>query len=316
MTSQRGEHDYDVCLSFAGEQRYYVDRVAASLKQAGIRVFYDDYEKVALWGKDLYEHLDYIYGKSAEYCILFASEEYAKKVWTNHERRSAQARALMSYAEYVLPVRFDTTEIPGLRATIGYLDAQSIEPESLAQLISEKLGPRLRKNFFPPNPDLLFEALSITEEQDREEALPVARSFMGVLQRMTLEERKLVACLFCSYCPSELPENVHQSLDLIRRLMGWPPQQIVDTLHGIRSLGFVHEVRHKDESHDDSVLVCQWNDMSVDSGLTDFAMINSTWIAAETMGLAVGHYCEDCAIKFIEVLDFSGLSSATMETHE
>ncbi|MEU4919593.1 TIR domain-containing protein [Streptomyces parvus] len=316
MTSQQGERDYDVCLSFAGEQRDYVERVAASLKQAGIRVFYDDYEKVSLWGKDLYEHLDYIYDKSAEYCILFASEEYAKKVWTNHERRSAQARALMSHAEYVLPVRFDATEIPGLRTTIGYLDAQSTEPESLAQMIVDKLGPRMRKNFFPPNPDLLFEALSITDVQDLEEALPVAHAFMGVLQRMTLDERKLIACLFCSYCPSELPDNVHQSLDLIHRLMGWPLQQIIDTLHGIRSLGFVHEVRHEDESHNDSVLVCQWNDMSVDSGLTDFAMLNSTLLAAEMMGLAVGHYCEDCAIKFIQALDFSRLSSATMGTHE
>ncbi|MEV7691111.1 toll/interleukin-1 receptor domain-containing protein [Streptomyces bungoensis] len=315
MTSQRGERDYDVCLSFAGEQRDYVERVAASLKNAGIRVFYDDYEKVALWGKDLYEHLDYIYGKSAEYCILFASEEYAKKVWTNHERRSAQARALTAHAEYVLPVRFDDTEIPGIRTTIGYLNAQSIEPVRLAEMIAEKLGPRMRRNFFPPNPDLLFEALEITDEQDREDALAVAYSFMGVLQRMTLEERKLVVCLFCSYCPSELPDNVHQRLDLVHRVMGWPPQQIIDTLRGIKSLGFVYEVRQDDESHDDSVLVCQWNDMAVDSGLTDFAMTNSTWLAAAMVELAVGHFCEACADRFIEALDFSHLSSATTESH-
>ncbi|MET8180098.1 TIR domain-containing protein [Streptomyces sp. NPDC005336] len=315
MTSQRGQRDYDVCLSFAGEQRDYVEQVAASLKNAGIRVFYDDYEKVALWGKDLYEHLDYIYGKSVEYCILFASEEYAKKVWTNHERRSAQARALTAHAEYVLPVRFDDTEIPGIRPTIGYLNAQSIEPASLAEMIAEKLGPRMRRNFFPPNPDLLFEALGISGEQDREDALSVAHDFMGVLQRMTLEERKLVACLFCNYCPTELPDNVHQSLDLIHRMTGWPPQQIIDTLRGIQSLGFVHEIRDEDESHDGSVLVCRWNDMTVDSGITDFAMINSTWLAVEMIELAVGHFCEDCANYFIEALDFSHLSSATTETH-
>jgi hypothetical protein len=66
-----------------------------------------------LWGKDLYEHLDWIYQKAARYCVLFASEAYANKVWTTHERRSAQARALQSNQEYVLPVRFDDTEIPG-----------------------------------------------------------------------------------------------------------------------------------------------------------------------------------------------------------
>jgi hypothetical protein len=40
---------YDVALSFAGENRAYVEKVAASLKDHGIRIFYDDYEKVTLW---------------------------------------------------------------------------------------------------------------------------------------------------------------------------------------------------------------------------------------------------------------------------
>jgi len=49
---------YDVCLSFAGEQRSYVELVAGALKSSGLRVFYDLDEKVELWGKDLPEHLD------------------------------------------------------------------------------------------------------------------------------------------------------------------------------------------------------------------------------------------------------------------
>lgn len=42
--------DYEVCLSFAGEDRAYVERVAAALGRAQVRVFYDAYEKVELWG--------------------------------------------------------------------------------------------------------------------------------------------------------------------------------------------------------------------------------------------------------------------------
>jgi len=48
------EYEYDVCLSFAGEQRYFVEAVAEGLRKVGIRVFYDGYERAALWGKDLY----------------------------------------------------------------------------------------------------------------------------------------------------------------------------------------------------------------------------------------------------------------------
>jgi hypothetical protein len=97
------EFEFDVCLSFAGENRAYVEEAAARLTEAGIRVFYDKYEQADLWGKDLYAHLDYVYRKAARYCVLFVSAAYARKNWTNHERQSAQARALEANQEYVLP---------------------------------------------------------------------------------------------------------------------------------------------------------------------------------------------------------------------
>ncbi|WP_425569164.1 TIR domain-containing protein [Nonomuraea salmonea] len=62
---------YDVCLSYAGEQRAYVELVAAGLRRAGVRVFFDAYEQATLWGKDLYEHLSHIYQEAAQYCVLF-----------------------------------------------------------------------------------------------------------------------------------------------------------------------------------------------------------------------------------------------------
>jgi len=133
-------HEYDVCLSFAGEQRDYVERVASRLRDEGVRVFYDDYEQVSLWGKDLYEHLDWVYQRAAKYCVLFASADYAKKVWTSHERRSAQARALHDIGTYILPARFDDTEIPGLRPTIAYIDLRRTTSAELAELIVRKLN--------------------------------------------------------------------------------------------------------------------------------------------------------------------------------
>src|ERR1700723_3637248 len=101
---------YDVALSFAGEQRSEVFAVAECLKKAGINVFYDEYEKANLWGKNLYDHLSDVYLNRATYCVIFASKEYAEKTWTNLERQNAHARALKDKgAEYILPVRFDST---------------------------------------------------------------------------------------------------------------------------------------------------------------------------------------------------------------
>ena len=133
------EFEYDVCLSFAGENRSYVEQVAETMRGLGIRVFYDLYEQVNLWGKDLYVHLDEIYRTKAQYCVMFISKEYAAKLWTSHERRSAQARAFKENKEYILPVRFDDTEIPGLPPTVGYLSLSEFTPTQLADMIKAKL---------------------------------------------------------------------------------------------------------------------------------------------------------------------------------
>src|SRR5437762_3592834 len=129
---ERANFDYDACLSFAGEDRQYVNSVAEHLCARGIRVFYDEYQRVELWGKDLYAHLDEVYQNTARFCVLFASKAYADKLWTSHERQSAQARAFRENREYILPARFDDTVIPGLRDTVGYIDLRSTSPEELA----------------------------------------------------------------------------------------------------------------------------------------------------------------------------------------
>lgn len=46
---------YDVVLSFAGEDREYVEECADILTALGIKVFYDSYEQDVLWGKQLKE---------------------------------------------------------------------------------------------------------------------------------------------------------------------------------------------------------------------------------------------------------------------
>ncbi len=134
------DYKYDVALSFSGDDREYVDQVANILKENGIGVFYDMFEEVDLWGKDLGVHFDYVYRKAAKYCIPFISKTYKEKVWTNHEIKTAISRAINSNEEYILPARFDNTEIEGIRPTIGYINLGDISPEHLADKIIRKLG--------------------------------------------------------------------------------------------------------------------------------------------------------------------------------
>ncbi len=134
------DFEYDVCLSFAGENRDYVEMVKRGLAARGFRVFYDEDEKTTLWGKDLVEHFDWVYRTASRYCVMFISEHYAKKPWTRHERRSALARAFEEEGEYILPARFDETELEGLRPTIAYLDLSQIAPATLVEHIATKLS--------------------------------------------------------------------------------------------------------------------------------------------------------------------------------
>lgn len=139
-TGATGIATYEIVLSFAGEDRNYVEQVADYLIVNDVEVFYDRYEESTLWGKDLAEHLDAVYRNSARYCIIFISRYYADKIWTNHERKSALTRALGERNEYILPARFDDTEIPGIRPTLGYVDLTQKTPEQLGVLILQKLG--------------------------------------------------------------------------------------------------------------------------------------------------------------------------------
>lgn len=131
---------YHVALSFAGEDRDYVEKVANDLRDHGVDVFYDKFEETKLWGKDLYTYLRDIYQSKALYTVIFVSEAYRDKLWANHERESAQARAFAESKEYILPAKFDEDiEIPGLLKTTGYIKLNDLTPSEFAGKIVEKL---------------------------------------------------------------------------------------------------------------------------------------------------------------------------------
>ena len=136
---QATRREYDVALSFAGEDREYVDSVAEHLTALGVSVFYDRFEQVNLWGKELAEHLGDVYSKDSHFVVMFASRHYAEKAWPSHERQFALSRHLKGDTGRILPVRFDDTEIPGLPGTVAYLDARVVTAEKLAELIRQKV---------------------------------------------------------------------------------------------------------------------------------------------------------------------------------
>lgn len=129
---------YDVVLSFAGEDREYVEECADILTSLGVKVFYDSYEQDALWGKDLYTFLADIYSNKAKYAIVFVSQHYAKKRWTKHEFKFINERMFKSQKEYLLPVLLDDTKLSGIPETQGYLTNKT--PYEVAAMFAKKIN--------------------------------------------------------------------------------------------------------------------------------------------------------------------------------
>lgn len=302
---------YDVTLSFAGEDRRYVREVSKQLTKLGARVFYDEYSIVDLWGKDLYVHLQDIYRNAARFCVLFISRHYAKKVWTNHERQSAQARAITQNVEYILPARFDNTLVPGLLETIGYVSLSKKSPKVFAALVNEKIKQQERDNYLPPNQNLLFRRLKVKSKSERDIVAGRAYNFFESLLRMTYDERKVIFAIFRNTCPVGLPDNVHMNIDLLHRLTKFPQSKIRRCINSIRSLGFSYRItnNHSDISTKEPLkaLYVEWHDMSTDDSLFG----NATYIAEAMISQAIEGYCQTCSVTRLEHLDFSNLSSIT-----
>ncbi|MDG6079731.1 TIR domain-containing protein [Erythrobacter litoralis] len=131
---------YQVALSFAGEQREYIEAVAEYLKKEGVTVFYDRHSTVDLWGKDGAAAFTDLFSKRAAYVVMFISEDYVSKAWPRQERQAAISRQMQDEDEYILPVRFDQAEVPGLPSTLQYVQAEQFQPSDLAKAIIEKIG--------------------------------------------------------------------------------------------------------------------------------------------------------------------------------
>jgi TIR domain len=130
---------YEIAFSFAGEDRPFVETVAREVHRLGLKIFYDAFEQVDLLGKDLAAHFAAIYRQRARYCAMFISAHYVQKAWPQFERQHAQSRALAEQREYILPIRLDGSDVPGLPSTIGFLDARTMSPADVAAILFRKV---------------------------------------------------------------------------------------------------------------------------------------------------------------------------------
>lgn len=167
----------------------------------------------------------------------------------------------------------------------------------------------MRENYLPPIPDRLYDYLNVEGEEEEDSIYGLAVDILRTLQRVSLEERDLIFNFFLHGCATELPENLHINLDLLRRLSGFSPSRIERVLGQLRSLSIFCSIREGDVSHEhlgqSRLLVLEWHVMREGGG-------NATEVASEMIDGAVADYCEACGMEALSRLDFGQLASATV----
>ena len=149
----RDSHDpfeYDVALSFTAEDRPIAAELARLLRRKRIRVYEDEYGAAPLGGSDFVTHIAELYRTKARYCVMLLSEHYPLRAWTEAERTSAQQHALRDANEYILPIQLDDSGVPGATEAACYRDLRQKSPESIVDLLEEKLGEATRRSGPPP----------------------------------------------------------------------------------------------------------------------------------------------------------------------
>ena len=304
--------EYDVALSFAGEDRKYVEKTATALRKSGVKVFYDIYEDVSLWGKDLYQHLDEVYQNKAKYAVIFISKHYKEKLWTNHELKSAQARAFSENEEYILPARFDDTEIPGIRKTIGYVNIENLTPTRFAKKIIKKLGAIEPENFLPDNISYIKETLQTIYEDFNDEEIQASVSYVfGRIKRATEKEKHFLATLVMHGCRHNIIEDLHEDITLFERVSGLNRTETLETLKSLTNLGFEYKITKTVDGNEEEGNKQEYELLSVKliSRQPKLELENLTIIFILMYFGAMRGKCEDCCIKSLERLDFSDLKN-------
>ena len=144
---------YDITFSFAEEDRKIIEPIAIALKEQGVKIFYDKFEKASLWGCNLFDYLHNLYSEQTRYVAIFISKSYVEKDWTRLERQVSQSKALKSKEPFILPVMLEKVKVPGFSETVLSLDYKEEGQDKIVQFILKKLDVSNRKTY-PEVPEI------------------------------------------------------------------------------------------------------------------------------------------------------------------
>lgn len=144
---------FHVAISFAGPQRSFAQDLNRNLQSRGVATFYDYDFRAELLGAFLPAKFHEVFGSEADYVAVLISKDYKDRVWPRHESQIIIDKMINSKKDFILPIRFDDSIVPGVVGSIGHADARTQTAAEIANIIADKLGaPALAKLSHAPPP--------------------------------------------------------------------------------------------------------------------------------------------------------------------
>jgi hypothetical protein len=133
---------FRVALSFAGEKRDFVARVAASLAKQWSRdqILYDQYHESEFAVARLGFHLPALYNEHADLVVAVLCKDYDVKEWCGLEWDAIYGLIKRRRERQVMLCRFDYVEPEGLYGLAGFVDLDGRDSDHLVGLILERLA--------------------------------------------------------------------------------------------------------------------------------------------------------------------------------
>jgi TIR domain len=133
------KHVFDVALSFPGEVRPLVEKIAQELERrlGPNSYFYDNNYVSQLAQPSLDTLLQGVYSR-ARLDVVFLSADYQKKDWCGVEFRAVKEIIFARENNRVMFVKIDDGAVDGVFKTDGYIDARKFGPSKIAEFICER----------------------------------------------------------------------------------------------------------------------------------------------------------------------------------
>lgn len=136
------KHEFAVGLSFPGEARATVEKVAEELERriGPDSYFYDNNYVSQLARPSLDTLLQDIYRRRSKLIVVFLSSDYQRKEWCGLEFRAIREIIMERDNRRIMFMRTDDGPVEGVFKTDGYVDARRFPPAEIARFICERVA--------------------------------------------------------------------------------------------------------------------------------------------------------------------------------